>query len=202
MRLYLSSFRMGNHTHRLLDMLRGGHKTALIRNAVDGLPFRQDSLDRDMGDLDGLGLEVTVLDLRTPGAVERLQDFDLLFVRGGNAFTLRRVLAETGADAEILNLLHRDAVVYAGFSAGPCILSPDLLPLAAVDPVGNVPDPITTGLGVLDRLFLPHVDSPGHPETEGCTRLADRLAAQGLPHWRLRDGDVLVRDGTQDELLT
>ncbi|MFC3831708.1 MULTISPECIES: Type 1 glutamine amidotransferase-like domain-containing protein [Deinococcus] len=202
MRLYLSSFRMGNHTHRLLGMLRGGRRTALIRNAVEGLPFRQDSLDRDVGDLEQLGLDVTLLDLRAPDAVERLQDFDLLFVRGGNVFTLRRVLAETGADAAILELLHRDAVVYAGFSAGPCILSPDLLPLAAVDPIGDMPDPVTTGLGILDRLFMPHVDSPGHPETADCTRLADQLAAQGLPHWRLRDGDVLVRDGERDDLLT
>ncbi|GHF50411.1 dipeptidase E [Deinococcus metalli] len=202
MRLYLSSFRMGNHTHRLLDMLRGGRETALIRNAVEGQPFRQDSLDRDVGDLEQLGLDVTVLDLRTLGAVEQLPDFDLLFVRGGNVFTLRRVLAETGADAAILELLHADAVVYAGFSAGPCVLSPDLRPLAAVDPVSDATDLVTTGLGVLDRLFLPHVDSPGHPETADCTRLADGLAAQGLPHWRLRDGDVLVRDGERDELLT
>ncbi|WP_309572564.1 Type 1 glutamine amidotransferase-like domain-containing protein [Deinococcus sp.] len=202
MRLYLSSFRIGNHPDRLLGLLGTGRKTALIRNAVEGLPFRADSLARDVADLQQLGLNVTVLDLREPGAVERLPDFDLLFVRGGNVFTLRRVLADTGADTAILALLARDAVVYAGFSAGPCVLSPDLLPLAAVDPVGDLPNPVTTGLGLLDRLFVPHVDSPEHPETADCTRLAAQLEAQGIPIWRLRDGDVLVREGDQDDLLT
>ncbi|PNY81483.1 Type 1 glutamine amidotransferase-like domain-containing protein [Deinococcus koreensis] len=98
--------------------------------------------------------------------------------------------------------MNRDAVVYAGFSAGPCVLSPDLLPLAAVDPLDTVDKPFTTGLGVLDRLFMPHVDSPDHPETGDCTRLAAQLETQEVPHWRLRDGDVLVREGNRDELLT
>lgn len=195
MRLHLSSFRIGNHPHRLLDMLGTGRKTALIRNAVDHEPFRPDTLARDVADLEGLGLDVTLFDLREPGAVARLEDFDLLF-------TLRRVLADTGADAGILGLLARDAVVYAGFSAGPCVRSPDLLPLAAVDPLDGVPEPVTTGLGVLDRLFMPHVDSPGHLGTADCTALADDLKARGVPLWRLRDGDVLMREGKRVKLLT
>lgn len=202
MRLHLSSFRIGNHPHRLLDMLGTGRKTALIRNAVDHEPFRPDTLARDVADLEGLGLDVTLFDLREPGAVARLEDFDLLFVQGGNVFTLRRVLADTGADAALLGVLARAAVVYAGFSAGPCVLSPDLLPLAAVDPLDGVPEPVTTGPGVLDRLFMPHVDSPGHLGTADCTALADDLKARGVPLWRLRDGDVLMREGKRVKLLT
>lgn len=202
MRLYLSSFRIGSYPDRLLDMLGTGCRTALIRNAVDGQPFRQDSLDRNVADLEELGLDVTLLDLREPRAVAWLAEFDLLFVRGGNVFTLRCVLADTGADAGILGLLARDAVVYAGFSTGPCVLSPELLPLAAVDPVDRVAQPVTTGLGVLDRLFMPHVDSPEHPETAACTALADELEARGVPLWRLRDGDVPVHEGKRVALLT
>lgn len=201
MRLYLSSFRVGQHGDRLLDLLGHGRRTALIRNAVDGLPFRPDSLQRDLDDLHALNLDVTLLDLREPDAVAQLSAFDCLFVRGGNVFTLRKVMADTGADRAILDLLARDALVYAGFSAGPCVLSPDLLPLAAVDDLHAVTEPTTTGLGVLDRLFMPHVDSPGHPETEACTRLAAQLSAQGVPHWSLRDGEVLLVKGQRPELL-
>jgi dipeptidase E len=203
MRLYLSSFRTGAHPDALVA-LAGGRRTALIPNALDGLPAeaRDAGLQRDLGDLGGIGLDVTLVDLRKPGAVPSLGDYDIVWVRGGNVFVLRRVLADTGADAVLVDLLRSDTAVYGGYSAGACVLAPDLTGLEAVDDPHVVADPLMTGLGLLDRPFVPHVRSPEHPETAACDAVSAAYAAAGQPHWALRDGEVLLVDGARTELLS
>jgi dipeptidase E len=198
----LSSYRVGAYADRLLA-LSGGRRTALVPNALDGLPagVRDAGLQRDIADLDQLGLKATELDLHDPDVAERLSDFDVVWVRGGNTFVLRRVLADTGTDHVLTELVRRDALLYAGYSAGACVLAPDLIGLEAVDDITAVANPLTTGLGWLDRPFVPHVRSPGHPETAACDAVADRYELAGQPHWALRDGDVLVIDGDTTELL-
>ena len=203
MRLYLSSFRVGSHPQRLLQLLGAGRRTALIPNAVDEAPeqARAENLARDRGELEALGLDVTMVDLRTPKAVDELASYDLIWVRGGNTFVLRRVFADSGADRILTELLREDALVYGGYSAGACVLAPDLTDLQHVDDISVVPEPITTGLGLLDRPFVPHVASPGHPETEACDAESAELNWRGQDHWALSDGDVLVVDGERTALL-
>jgi dipeptidase E len=203
MRLYLSSFRTGAHSEQLLRLLACGRRTALIPNALDGLPadVREAGLERDLKDLHEIDLDVTITDLRQPHAAESLADFDLLWVRGGNVFMLRRVLADSGSDAVLVDLLRSDAVIYGGYSAGACVLAPDLRGLELVDDPGVVATPITTGLGLIDRPFVPHVRSPGHPETAACDAESAAYTAAGQPHWALRDGEVLLIDGDAVELL-
>ncbi|MEV4537659.1 Type 1 glutamine amidotransferase-like domain-containing protein [Asanoa sp. NPDC049518] len=202
MRLYLSSFRTGAHTDALLAMA-SGRRTALIPNAYDAWPadIRGNLLRRDLDDLSAIELDVTLADLTEPGTVKSLSAYDIVWARGGNVFMLRRVLADSGADGVLLDLLRDDALVYGGYSAGACVLADDLTGLAAVDDPGVVPDPIMTGLGLLDRPFVPHVRSPGHPETAACDAVSATYAAAGQPHWALHDGDVLLVDGDRTVVL-
>jgi dipeptidase E len=202
-RLYLSSFRLGRHHEHLLRLTGKGRRTALVPNAVDNIPARDRSegLRRDLVELEAAGLMVEMLDLRQAGAVDSLAGFDVVWVRGGNVFVLRRVLADTGADSVLVDLLQRDAIVYGGYSAGPCVLGPDLTALADVDDITAVDDPITEGLGLLDRPFVPHVRSPAHPESAACDAIADRYTAQGQKHWALRDGQVLLVEGDTVTIL-
>jgi dipeptidase E len=74
MRLYLSSFRVGSHPQRLLQLLGAGPRVALIPNALDEVPeqARRPSLEHDSGEFQALGLDVTQVDLRRPGAVSEL----------------------------------------------------------------------------------------------------------------------------------
>jgi dipeptidase E len=204
MRLYLSSFRVGAQPQRLLALLGPGRRCALVPNAVEGVPgeVRAPHLRRDVDELEAIGLDVTVVDLRRPEAAESLAQYDLVWVRGGNTFVLRRALADSGADEALLTLLGADALVYGGYSAGGCVLSPDLGFVAAVDDINEVADPITTGLGLLDRPFVPHTGSPGHPETEACDALSADLGRRGVEHWALSDGDVLVVEGEDTQLLS
>jgi dipeptidase E len=203
MRLYLSSFRVGAHPQRLLQLLGAGRRTALVPNALDAAPeqARRDGLARDAGELEALGLDVTLVDVREPNAVHQLAGYDLVWVRGGNTFVLRKAFADTGADSTLTGLLRGDALVYGGYSAGPCILAPEIGFLQEVDDITVVKKPVTTGLGLLDRPFVPHVASPGHPETEACTEVSAELNRRGQDHWALSDGDVLVVDGDRTALL-
>ena len=203
MRLYLSSFRVGSYPQRLLQLLGEGRRTALVPNAMDGAPeqLRRDGLARDVGELEALGLDVTLVDVRTTNAVHQLAGYDLVWVRGGNTFALRKAFADTGADTILTGLLRGDALVYGGYSAGPCILAPEIGFLQEVDDITVVKKPVTTGLGLLDRPFVPHVASPSHPETEACTEVSAELNRRGQDHWALSDGDVLVVEGDRTALL-
>ncbi|MCO5991860.1 Type 1 glutamine amidotransferase-like domain-containing protein [Actinoallomurus rhizosphaericola] len=211
MRLYLSSFRMGDHPDRLLALLRerpAHADVAVIANALDAQaePERSAGVRREADELTRLGLRPAEVDLRDffdrPGDVigEVLAPFPMIWVRGGNVFLLRHAMARSGADLALTALLRRDATVYAGYSAGACVLAPSLRGLEECDDPQVVPaaygDPLTwEGLGVLDHAVVPHVDSPGHPETEVLTAVAARYRAEGVAHRALRDGQALVIDG-------
>jgi dipeptidase E len=202
-RLYLSSFRVGAHPERLLS-LASGRRTAVVANAMDAQPVaeRATGVQQEFSDLGALGLDVTELDLRQPEATGQLASFDIVWMRGGNVFVLRRVLADSGADEVLIDLIRRNAIVYAGYSAGACVLAPDLSGLERVDDVKAVANPLTTGLSVLDRPIVPHVRSPGHPETADCDAVAATYARAGMPHWALRDGEVLVVEDSNSEVLS
>jgi dipeptidase E len=202
-RLYLSSFRLGDHSDRLLGLAGDGRRLALIGNALDGLPVdvRRAGVQREIVELSSLGFRITEADLREPEATRHLAAADVIWVRGGNVFVLRRLLADSGADSVIVELLERDAVVYAGYSSGACVLAPDLHDLERVDDVTAVTSPIYDGLGVLDRPVVPHVDSPGHPESDACNAVSASMTRAGRAHWALADGDVLLQHGNIMELL-
>lgn len=214
-RLYLSSFRIGGHPDRLLALRHTERPVAVIANAVDDAPadVRRESVQGEIERLGAIGLSSEELDLRDfvdgdPEDLERrLRDFEVAWLRGGNVFGLRYVMARSGADVVFRRLLAEDALVYAGYSAGPCCLAPSLRGLELCDDVDVVSrlygaDPVWEGLGVLDEAFVPHLDSPGHPETDLLTEVAKRYEAEGVPHIRMRDGDVYVVDGARRDLLT
>ncbi|WP_446216225.1 Type 1 glutamine amidotransferase-like domain-containing protein [Micromonospora sp. IBHARD004] len=125
MRLYLSSFRLGNRPERMLDPLRGDTRAAVVTNADDykDVDLRAISVERELNDLRGVGLKPVEVDLRRyfdrPDALRPvLEETDLIWVRGGNPFILRRAMTPTGTDEILRELLAEDRVVYGGYSAG------------------------------------------------------------------------------------
>ncbi|MEU4824007.1 Type 1 glutamine amidotransferase-like domain-containing protein [Actinomadura sp. NPDC023710] len=208
--MYLSSWRTGKHPERMLRLLEspGGARAAVIANAVDALPLaeRRAAAEREIHALTDLGLRPEEVDLRAffdqdqNRVAAELRAFPLLWVRGGNVFVLRQALARSGADRAITELLQQDAVVYAGYSAGACVLAPDLHGLERCDD----PQAVHTaygaparfdGLAVIDYAVVPHIDSPGHPESEILGTVADHYRSQGIAHRTLRDGQTIVIDG-------
>jgi dipeptidase E len=210
MRLYLSSYRVGNRPDELLRLLRGGRRVALIMNAADYKPpeEREESLFREVEELRGLGLEPVEIDLRQyfgrPEALQsELQGFHALYLRGGNVYLLRRALRQSGGDELIKELLAQDAVVYAGYSAGPCMLGPTLRGIESEeDDPAFVPDSydvpvIWEGLGLLPYAILPHYD----PERTEVQATLAYYVDNHVPFVALRDGEALVVDGAETRVV-
>jgi len=204
-RLYLASYLFGDRPERFADLVRGNRRGWVIANALDGLD--EDRRRRDtrtqIAELSRLGLDASDFDLREHGPQDVVEQFgapDFVWVRGGNVFTLRAAMARSGIDEIIVRGLRADEFVYAGYSAGACVLSPDLTGLETVDPIDDAliaSDEVRfDGLGVLDRLLLPHVDSPGHPESDALGRIVERCTLRDQRFWALRDGQALLIDGS------
>ena len=194
-----------------MEMASGGRRTAVIANAADvyAPSDRADAVERELASLREFGLEPEELDLRdffdSPNLAAALERFDIVWARGGDVFTLRYSMARSRADAALVDLLSRDAFVYGGYSAGVCVLGPTLRGLEQVDNPEHLNflygvEPTWPGLGVLDYCIVPHYDSPDHPESEACGRLAEHYRTKGTAHRVLRDGEVLVVDGTDTDV--
>jgi dipeptidase E len=75
MRLYLSSYRLGDDPGRLTALLRTPRPAAVVANAVDMLPadLRAEGVASEVAALAGLGLTAEEIDLRAYfGQAERL----------------------------------------------------------------------------------------------------------------------------------
>ncbi|MCF2527803.1 Type 1 glutamine amidotransferase-like domain-containing protein [Yinghuangia soli] len=181
---------------------------------MDGQPAgeRAAGVVREVDALGALGFAAEESDLREYFGAEAgvlaevFGEADLLWLRGGNAFVLRAALALSGADAVLAGLLREDAVAYGGYSAGGCVLAPSLRGLEACDDPAEVGraygrPAVWDGLGLLPYAFVPHVDSPGHPESQVLGEVAERYRADGTPYLALRDGQALVVDGELSEVV-
>jgi dipeptidase E len=213
-RLYLSSFRMGDHPERLAALVgAGGRRAVVIANAMDDAPaeVRRSGVERELAALTDLGFEAVELDLRDYFGQERrlrrdLAGVALAWLRGGNVFMLRFALFRSAGDVVLGDLLAADALVYAGYSAGACVLSSTLRGLEIVDDAGAVmriygSEPVWDGLALLTEAFLPHYQSPGHPETAAIDLVAARYQAAGVGYRPLRDGQALLVNGADTEVV-
>jgi dipeptidase E len=209
MRLYLSSFDLGDRPSELAALAPEG-RVALIMNALD---HRQEAREKWRLDqsrkLKALGLTVSDLDLRDFfGAPERLREalraFDMVWINGGNAFILRRAMKLSGMDAIIVDLLNRDEIVYAGFSAAAVIVYQSLHGLEAVDdpqevPAGYPPEIVWEGLGILPFAIVVHYRS-NHSESSAVEREIAFYEGTGIPYRTLRDGEAFVFSGPLESL--
>ncbi|WP_374660751.1 Type 1 glutamine amidotransferase-like domain-containing protein [Phenylobacterium sp.] len=208
MRLYLSSYRFGAAADMLLGLVGAGARIAVVSNALDLIPEEsRRAYARNVHDplaaLRDLGFAPFELDLRgyfgRPGALEQaLEGVSMVWAVGGNAFLLRRAMAQSGLDALLLKRLAEDSLAYGGWSAGACVAGSTLRGIDLMDEPEAVteaydPAPIYDGLGLVDFVIVPHFDSD-HPEAASVS--AAWLAKQGIAHRTLRDGEaLLLREG-------
>jgi dipeptidase E len=206
MRLYLSSCGLP-HPAGLATLLERdslvGAKAGLIPNARDGDP-EEDArarIEKERGELEALGLEVTVLDLReqTPETLPAaLAGLDLLWVLGGNNFCLRHAMREAGFD-RIGAAAVEGGLVYAGESAGAIVAGPSLAPWADFDDPAPTEEHVDKGLWLVNFVAVPHWNSPGFEErAPGVLQAARDLGLEAIP---IEDGQALVVDGQNVKML-
>ncbi len=181
-------------------------------NAKDAGPSagRAASLEGEMSRLADIGLEPSEVDLRTyfgrpEGLEELLRGLDLLWVRGGNSFVLRRAFSLSGADTVVTQLLREDTLVFGGFSAAVALLTPSLRGLDLVDDPSVVPEGyaaplIWDGLNLLSYAVAPHYRSD-HPESAGVETIVQHFIDNHILFRALRDGEAIVVDGLREEFV-
>lgn len=212
MRLYLSSFLLGNHPEELAKMAGDNKRVAIIANAGDmGTPeMRLKIFDRDTGFMRSLGFEPEEVDLRAyfgkqDALAQHMNQFGIVWVRGGNVFVLKRAYEQSGFDAVISNRIKEDSIVYSGYSAGVCILAPTLKGIDLCDPVDVVPPGYASefswnGLDIIPYSILPHYKSD-HPETEMIDEVVAYAEKNNIPFKTLRDGQAIVRNKGQEYIV-
>jgi dipeptidase E len=205
MKLYLSSFKVGNDTEgfkRLVNKVNA--RVAVIDNSRDystDLERKAISLQSELDAMTELGFAPQHLDLKDyfgkPGTlVEKLSSFDVVWVVGGNSFLLRKAMEQSGFAEVIERLIKTDKLVYAGYSAGICVLAPSLKGVELVDDPnvqaeGYDPGIIWEGYGLIDFYPIVHYDSD-HPESHLVDVELEHIKSLGIKYKTLRDGDTII----------
>lgn len=212
MKLYLSSYRTGNSAEELTKWLaENGEDILVIPNAVDVFPDgerKTAGITDKCQDLEALGFNPRVLDLRKyfgnkEGLINAIGTCKAFYAIGGNVFVLRTAMKLSGFDEYLKDILETD-VLYAGFSAGMCVLAKDLHGIHLVDDAGADPygygKVIWDGVGLIDYLPVPHYDSPNHPESHLMYDVVKYMQENNLPYKTLKDGDVIIESINEKKL--
>ena len=204
MKLYLSSYGLGNEADKLISIVPENKRVAVIPNALDfssDLERKQAGINREISALSELGLEPEELDLRPYFAnrellKQEMSNFGLFWVIGGNTFVLRRAMNQSGLDRYLIENRNNDDVVYAGYSAGVCVLAPTLRGIDLVDDPYTVPKgydnhTIWEGLSLIDYCIAPHYKSD-HPESELIDKVVEYFLRNKILFKVLGDGEVVI----------
>ena len=206
MKFYLSSFKIGNEEQKLIEITKNGNrKVAYINNSLDfatDLVRKNKSDANDVSDLQRIGFTVDILDLKeyfrnAEKLEQHLNQYDIIWVRGGNTFVLAQAMKLSGFDKIIKKYFkdNRD-ILYGGYSAGICVLGPTLKGFHLTDdinqkPYGEAYQTIWDGLNILEYATVPHYKS-NHPESERIDKTIEYMINNKIPFKTLRDGEVIV----------
>lgn len=204
MKFFLSSYKLADNAPELARLLGQNKKAVYIANALDYSTDKDRIVkhkQEDTQDLEGIGLEVEELDLKKYfGKAEQLQehlkDIELIYISGGNVFDLRIAMYLSGFDKFIQESLKTD-LIYAGYSAAVCVLSPTLRGYDIVDKPNNHLygdyETIYKGLGIIDWQFAPHFQSDHHESSDIDQEIA-YYKKHNLPYKALRDGEFVIEE--------
>ena len=203
MKLYLSSYKVGNQTKELKKYIdEHGKKICLIPNSRDIYPDSERKLkgiQADVKELSDLGFDVTIVSLKDyfnnkEGLLSKLKEFNAFYVIGGNTFALRQAMYLSGFDEYLKTLDNNPNYLYAGYSAGICVLAKDMHGLEICDNSNINPygiDTMWNGLGYFEYIFLPHYKS-NHKETELVDASVEYCDKHNIRYKTLKDGDVII----------
>ncbi|MFP4568127.1 MAG: Type 1 glutamine amidotransferase-like domain-containing protein [Candidatus Woesearchaeota archaeon] len=204
MKLYLSSYKLGNDLNELKKLFPKNKKTAYISNALDfsnDLDRRKTGEQKEINELTNLGLDVELLDLREyfgkkEHLKQKIDEFGVLWVRGGNVFLLRQAMKLSGFDEILIDLNKNPDILYGGYSAGIIVLSPTLDGMDIVDDskikIYENSEIIIEGLNIIEFVPVPHYDS-NHPESEKINDVIKYLINKKILFKALRDGEVIIK---------
>jgi dipeptidase E len=214
MKYYLSSYKFGNKVDKLKLMIPNNNKIGHINNSRDFIGRDPERAKKNQDDeiifLNSIGFEAEILDLNDYFEKEnklrkKINSLGALWVSGGNTFVLRQAMKLSGFENIFNELKHKEDFLYAGYSAGICVLSTSFKSIDQVDDPYNFPyegidKPIWEGLAIFDYAFMPHYDSD-HPESELIEKEIQRCIDKKWLFKALKDGDVIIIENRQQLTL-
>lgn len=205
-KLFLASENFGRHKQILLDWLPKSPKVAMILNAADvrGVEGRESRKQYEIAMLSEAGLgNIEEVDLRkfhdATSLKLHLSRYDLVWVRGGNTFYLRWLYKESGFEKAIKELIDENKIIYAGYSAGACVMSSGLWGLEYWDKTQVAPERVLEGLGYLDFVIIPHADAARYAKK--VKFIKNHLESKNIPFIALGDQQVIVVEDGKWRLL-
>lgn len=211
MKLFLASYRFGDHADTFVSLVGHGARVAVIAAAADAWPTtaRASAVTSELTPLRRAGFDAEEVDVRdyTPLILGRhLRSFDCVWVRGGNTFVLRAQLARTGADRVLEDLVRGGELAYAGYSAGAAVATPTLTGLDATDDPSDVLrtcgiEPIWSGLSLVDFAIVAHGGASVLEDPAATAKTVDTLTSSHVPFLVLSDQQVIIVDGDEPYVL-
>ena len=117
------------------------------------LKYVQES-KKELLDLGILENNIKTLNLDKPVSFEEVENFDVIYVCGGNTFYLLKKVRETGFDKVIIEFAKTDKL-YFGVSAGSILVCPNI-DIASPFDENDVSLTDLTGLNLTDVIVSPH----------------------------------------------
>lgn len=178
MKLYLSSYRIPSvdALAKLVDKPLQDIHVALLPNAKDYYAPRakhykiNDIVQHQKAKGIGKTSVVDLLHYRDKSKLKNeLVGYDVIWAVGGNTFCLRQEMHYSGLEV-ILGDLLKDGIVYGGDSAGAVVVGSSLRGIESVDIPEFTEKVIYDGLGLIDKVILPHADNEFFAEANEATR--------------------------------
>ncbi|MCA9352121.1 Type 1 glutamine amidotransferase-like domain-containing protein [Patescibacteria group bacterium] len=214
MKLYLSSYHLGNHPNEFKKLInRENPRVAVSVNALDFLDSErrnEEFLDRELKDMKSLGFSAEELDLRdyfhNNNLAEKMKEYDAVWFSGGNVFILAKAFKQSGFDKVIEEQVKTGNLVYAGYSAAFCVLTTSLHGIELVDDKDAIAEgyeigEIWEGIGLIDFYPIVHFRSD-HEESELVEKEYEYVVKNNISHKTFKDGEVYFVDGEIRETLT
>ena len=200
--LYLSSQKFGDNNDFLKKWINNhNNKILLIFNALDakGQDRINNNIREDIGLLEEIGFEVTVIDLKKYfdkyDELNRIcQNYNTFCVMGGNVFVLRQAMKYSGFDTFLKKISNNDNYLYIGYSAGGCVLSKRLDMFESVDePIDfyNKGEIVYDGIGFINYTFIPHYKSNYH-KAYLIDEIVDTCKKDNIEYKAFRDGEAII----------
>lgn len=173
MKLFLSSISVNEQIKpyflELVGKPAADIKFALIENAAD--PYAEEAkgfVYKTRADLEKLRMQLERIDLhhyvgKIEALKQKLSQFDVVWIGGGNTYYIRWLFKVTGFDQFIRELVG-NGLVYAGGSAGAIVAGPMIEKFQETDEPENGPELINEGLGLTDLIIIPHWDQPKYQD--------------------------------------
>lgn len=136
-------------------------------------------------------------------AAEKLKDYDVIYLNGGNPFYLLYWLRSSRAVPILRQQAELNRVII-GTSAGAMVLGPsiehvtELNRIAGYEPMADMLDDDYQAAGLTDITVVPHYNRFADKDAEFETKLQKLEAEKNLVFRRIKDGEAILLDGETD----